>query len=51
MYVMKDEIEESMNEASREELLPGFSTLSRGLKRRTDFINEKCIVLKNHEEL
>ena len=51
LYVMRSEFDSSMNEASYLELGAGFSPLSRGIARRTDFIKDSCTFIDSEEQL
>lgn len=48
---MREEFENSMNEHSRTEMGAGFSVLSRGISRRTDFIKDTCTFIDSEEQL
>jgi hypothetical protein len=47
MWVMKEEVEQSMNEMSNKEMSVGFSTYARGIKRRTEFVKEEFKMIQN----
>lgn len=52
LFVMRDEFDRSMNEASLLEMGAGFSINSRAAKRKTDFMQkEACTFLENEEQL
>ena len=51
MILLQNEIDNSMTEESREELLPGFSNLSRGIARRTELFKKSATILKDEKEL
>lgn len=51
VYMLKEEVENSYNEESLKEMMAGFSTFSRGIKRRSDYLKETCKIIENEEQL
>lgn len=49
LYVMREEFEQSLNPESEREMHADFSVLSRGIKRKTDFLKDSCAFLDNEE--
>ncbi|CAI2365582.1 unnamed protein product [Moneuplotes crassus] len=49
MYLFKEELEKSRNEASLLEATPGSSIYARAINRRTTFLEKTCIHLENND--
>lgn len=48
--MMESEYEAGRNQESIDELNAGFSPLSRGWNRRTEFLANTCKIIKSNEE-
>lgn len=51
MYMLREEIENSFTESSKEEMGAGFSPHARGVVRRTDFLKESFRILDTEEQV
>lgn len=50
MYLLRDEYERSRNSESFEEIGAGFSPLSRGWNRRTEFLKDTCKFIESEDQ-
>lgn len=48
---MREELEQSLNEASQREMDADFSVHGRGYHRRTEFLKSTCTFLDNDDQL